>query len=298
MPSEQLKELLALRRANAYRPEQTIEELRSGSAGCEPRTNTTVEAVDANGVYCEWIIHGEPASDWVYVFFHGGGYYRGSAKESRMVTSNLSATCGCRCLTVDYRLAPEHPFPAALDDAYTVYAWLLDQGVAANRIVIGGSSAGGGLAASLLAKLKMEEGPLPAGAALLSPWADLTQSASTFETNAASDPTISKAYLDRMAALYLNGQDARDPLASPVYSDLSGLPPILVQAGKLETMFGDSVSFFERAQAAGVDARLEAYDDVPHGWHNSAHLFPDMPEMWKAFDGIGRFVKGLFQDSK
>ena len=293
MPSKQLNELIALRRANAYNPEQTIDELRAGRSGCEPRANTSVESVDANGVYCEWVVHGELSNDIVYIFFHGGGYYRGSAEESRSIGSSISAACGCRCLTVDYRLAPEHPFPAAMDDAYAAYQWVLAQGVSPKSIALGGSSAGGGLTATLLAKLKQEGDPLPAGVVLMSPWTDLTQSASTFASNAESDPTISKEYLDRMAALYLNGEDGRHPLASPVFSDLSGLPPILAQVGNSETMYGDSVAYVEKAQASGVDARIEAFDDVPHGWHNSAHLFPDMPEMVKAFEGIGSFVNSL-----
>ena len=293
MPSDQLNELLALRRANTYNPEQTIEELRSGRAGLEPRANTIVESVDANGVYCEWVVHGQPENDLVYMFFHGGGYYRGSAQESRSIGSSLSAACRCRCLTVDYRLAPEHPFPAAMDDAYAAYRWVLNQGVSPNSIIVGGSSAGGGLTATLLAKLKQEGDPLPAGAILMSPWTDLSQCATTYASNADSDPTISKEYLDRMSKLYLNGEDAEHPLASPFYSDLSRLPPILVQAGNSETMFGDAVAYVAKARASGVKARLEAYDDVPHGWHNSAHLFPDMPEMLEAFEAIGTWVAGL-----
>lgn len=173
------------------------------------------------------------------------------------------------------------------------FIWLVKQGIPADKIVVGGSSAGGGLTAALLAKLKLTGCTQAAAAVLLSPWTDLTQSAETFVTNADSDPTISKAYLDRMAGLYLNGTDPKNPLASPVYSDLQGLPPILVQAGKSETMFGDAQAFVKKARLAGVQVEFESYDDVPHGWHNSDHVIPGIPETLKAMEGIGRFFKNL-----
>jgi len=293
MPSEKLKSLIALRRANPYDPSQSIEELRGPDPdpGSIPRANTEVEVCDMDGVYGEWVVCGNPANEGVFVFFHGGGYYRGSAEASRRIASNLSAACGCRCLTVDYRLAPEHPFPAAVDDAYTAYQWVLRQGIESSDVVVGGSSAGGGLAAALLAKLKQERGDLPAAAILLSPWTDLTQSAETFVSNADSDPTISKAYLDRMAALYLKDIDPKDPIASPVYSDLEGLPPMLIQVGNSETMFGDAEAYAHKAKRSGVLVEFESYDDVPHGWHNSDHVVPGIPEALAAIDRIGKFFK-------
>ena len=247
--------------------------------------------VDADGVYCEWVTFGQPTNENVFMFLHGGGYYRSSAIATRLLASNLSAACGCRCLTVEYRLAPENIFPAAVEDAHTTYRWLLDQSIPANQIVVGGSSAGGGLTAALLNKLKQAEEHLPAAAVLLSPWTDLTQSAETFVTNARSDPTISKSYLDRAATWYLDGADPRDPLASPVFADLSGLPPILVQVGKSETMYGDALAYVRQAQLAGVDVTLDAYDDVIHGWHNSAHVIPNIPETLTALQKIGQFVQ-------
>lgn len=225
------------------------------------------------------------------MFLHGGGYYRGSAIASRRIASKLSAACGCRCLTVDYRLAPEHPFPAAVDDAYTTFNWLLGHGYSANQIIVGGSSAGGGLAAALLTKLTLMNEKQPAAAILLSPWTDLTQSAETFVTNADSDPSISKVYLDRMAGLYLNGSDPKAPLASPTFSSLEGLPPILLQVGKLETLYGDAQAYANKAQMAGANIAFESYDDVPHGWHNSDHVIPDIPETSAAIERIGNFFK-------
>lgn len=293
MASEQLKTLIAQKRANPYNPNQSIESLRGNGpdGGSIPRPDTKVESCDANGVYCEWVTYGVPATESVFMFLHGGGYYRSSAKASRMVASNLSAACGCRCLTVEYRLAPENPFPAAVDDAYAAYSWLLKQGLSPKQIIVGGSSAGGGLTAALLAKLKLLGESQPAAAVLLSPWTDLTQSADTFVTNADSDPTISKVYLDRMAAQYLDGVDPTDPLASPTFSDMTGLPPMLVQVGKSETMFGDGLAYTDKAREAGVQVEFDPYDDVIHGWHNSAHVVPGMPEALEATARIGAFFK-------
>lgn len=293
MPSEKLNTLIALRRANAYRPDQSIEELRGPGpdGGRIHRAGTKVESCDANGVYGEWVTCGSPAFESVLLFFHGGGYYRSSAKASRRIASDLSQACGCRVFTADYRLAPEHHFPAAIDDAYAVYQWLQEQGLAPNQIIVSGSSAGGGLAAALMVKLKQLGEPQPTAAVLLSPWTDLTQSAATFETNAESDPTISKAYLDRMAAQYLDGADPKQPLASPVFSGLDGLPSLLIQVGKSETMYGDAKAFAEKAKASGVPVTFEGYEDAPHGWHNSAHVIPDIPETLEAIDRIGSFFK-------
>ncbi len=293
MPSPELKALLELRWANRYRPELSIEELRGtgDDPGSEPRIGTQVESCDANGVYGEWVELGTPTTGTVFMFLHGGGYYRSSAKASRRIASALSQACGCRCFTVDYRLAPEHPFPAALEDALSAYHWLKEQEGSARKIIVGGSSAGGGLTAALLAKLKSLGECQPAAAILLSPWTDLTQSAKTFETNAELDPTISKAYLDRFAKAYLSGEDPRHPFASPYYSALGGFPPLLIQGGKSETMFGDAVAFAHKARDAGVEVVFEAYDDVPHGWQNSDHVVLGIPETLEAIDRISKFFR-------
>lgn len=293
MASDELKALIALKRAKPYDPSQSVETLRGPGpdGGRNPREGTVVIPVDARGIYCEWVTFDKPTNEAVFLFLHGGAYFRSSAVATRLLASNLSAACGCRCFTVDYRLAPENKFPAAVDDAFTAYQWLLDQGIAGKNIVVGGSSAGGGLAAALLNKLKTNSTPLPVAAVLLSPWTDLTQSAETFTTNAHSDPAISMDYLLRASAQYLGDADPKHPLASPVFADLSGLPPMLVQVGKSETMFGDSLAYIYKAQRAGVEIEWEAYDDVIHGWHNSAHVVPNIPETLTAFQKIGEFVR-------
>jgi acetyl esterase/lipase len=299
MPSEKLKQLLVIRWANKPDPTRPIEMLRGEELdpGCVPRPGTTYEVLDANGVYCEWVTWETPTTESIFVYLHGGGYYRSSGPASRMAASNLSKACGCRCLTVDYRLAPENKFPAAIDDAYVAYQWLVKQGISPKQIVVGGSSAGGGLTAALLAKLKQTGEEQPAAAVLLSPWTDLTQSAETYVTNAEVDPSISKLYLDLAAERYLNGADPKHPLASPVYSDLQGLPPLLIQVGNEETMYGDVVAYADKARKAGVQVKFEAYDHVPHAWHNSEQVVSGIPEVWAAIDRIGEFFKNTVLSS-
>ena len=292
MPSEQLKALLALRWENRPDPAHSIEEIRSydlTDPGRIPRPGTSIESRDADGVYCEWVTSEASSSESIFIYLHGGGYYRASARASRMAASNLSKVCGCRCFTVDYRLAPENKFPAAIDDTYTAYQWLLKQGISPKQIVVGGSSAGGGLTAALLAKLKLNGEEQPVGAVLLSPWTDLTQSAETYRTNADRDPSIWKEYLDHAAEQYLDGADPKNPMASPVFSDLEGLPPLHIQVGKDETMYGDAEAYAEKARRAGVAVEFVVFDDVPLAWHNSEQHVPGIPELWQALERIGAF---------
>ena len=291
MASDELKQLLALRWAGDHDPTLPIEVLRGPypDPGCTPRDGAAWEVCDANGVYCEWVSFKEPSKNNVFVYLHGGGYYRASAQASRMAASNISKVCDCRVLTVDYRLAPENKFPAALEDAYSSYHWLLERGISSKDIIVGGSSAGGGLTAALLIKLKMEDDPLPAAAVLLSPWTDLTQSADTYRSNADKDPSISKQYLDVAAQRYLGDTDPKEPLVSPVYAQLEGLPPLLIQVGKDETMLGDAEAFAEKAVKAGIEVRFEVYEDVPHAWHNSEQHIPGIPEVWEALGNIAEF---------
>ncbi|MCH9671594.1 MAG: alpha/beta hydrolase, partial [Gammaproteobacteria bacterium] len=199
-----------------------------------------------------------------------------------------SSATSARVLSVDYRLAPEHPFPAAIDDVLACYHWLLEQGTDPAKVMVGGLSAGGGLTLALLLALKDASAPFPAGAVALSAWADLAQTGETFVTKADADPTISKAYLDRMAGYYLGAQDPTTPLASPLYGDLAGLPPVLLQVGTAETLLSDSIAFAKRAEDAGVDVVLEQWPDMFHGWHGSAHVLAQARE---AIDAIGKFFR-------
>lgn len=292
--SSALETILSKKRAHPYSDKQSIEDLRAehqlaGTAIPLP-DGTVCEAVDAGGVPAEWVSLGSPREENVFLFIHGGAYYRGSAAATRATAARISAAAGMRCLSINYRLAPEHVFPAAIDDTFTSYKWLLEQGVTHDKIVVGGISAGGGLALALLLKLKETRELQPAGAVPMSAWTDLTQSGDSMHANASSDPFICKAYLDRMARQYLDGVEAKTALASPLFGELSGLPPMLIQVGTAESMFDDSQRFADRARDAGVEIEFEPWDDMFHGWHGSAHVLEDAQ---KAIDSIGRFCRKI-----
>ncbi len=249
---------------------------------------TVTEPVDAGGAAAEWIA--APGADrGVILYFHGGGYVLGLTAVHRAWLARLSQATGRRGLAVAYRLAPEHPFPAALDDALAAYRWLLTQGTAPEQILLGGDSAGGGLALALLAALRDEGEPLPAGAFCLSPWTDLALTGASMQTNAAKDTILSADLLGKYAAAYVNGRAATDPLISPLYADLTGLPPLLIQVGSEETLLDDSTRFVEKARQAGVAATLDCYDGMFHVFP----LFDFLPESKQALARIARFSTKL-----
>jgi acetyl esterase/lipase len=241
----------------------------------------------ADGVACEWTSTPGARGDRVLLYLHGGGYTIGSVRTHRGLVANLSAAARVRCLSVDYRLAPEHPHPAAVEDAARAYRWLLGQGLRPEGLAIAGDSAGGGLAAALLVALRDAGEPLPAAAVLISPWTDLELGAASLETKAAEDPMVQREGLARMARAYLGDLPPRTPLASPLYADLSGLPPLLVQVGTAETLLDDATRFAERAKAAGVDVTLEEWDEMIHVFQAFAPL---VPESQQAIARIGAFL--------
>lgn len=249
-----------------------------------------LESVDAGGRPGEFslVAGSDPAK--ALLFFHGGGYCSGSIVSHRRMVTEAGRAVGARTLAIAYRLAPEHPFPAALDDALAAWRFLRASGYAASRIVVGGDSAGGGLTLALMQRLKAEGEALPACGWLVSPWTDLTLSGDTLMSKDAVDPLIHKAYLDELAAAYVPaGTDRKNPLISPLFADLGGLPPLLIQVGSEETLLSDSTRFAEAAGAARVATRLEI-------WPHMIHAFP----MWnarlepgrRALAGLGAFVKG------
>jgi monoterpene epsilon-lactone hydrolase len=290
-----LKNIIAAKRNNPYTENKTIDQLRkeTGTAGAliPLPDNTKFKRILAGNVYAEWITCGDVDTDKIFMFIHGGGYYRGSIAATRATVARISAEAKVRCLSIEYRLAPEHPFPAAVDDTYTAYNWLLKEGINPKNIIVSGQSAGGGLCLALLLKIKENNGFQPKGAVAISPWTDLSQSGKTMITNANIDPVISKQYLDRMANLYLSKTPNISPLASPLYGDLSGLPPLLVQVGSAETLLDDSKRFVERAKEAKVDVQIEVWQDMFHGWHGSAHILKEAEE---AIKSIGLFCRNLF----
>jgi acetyl esterase/lipase len=223
--------------------------------------------VDLDGVPGEWSI--APGSDEarVLMFFHGGGYCSGSLVSHRRMVTEAGRAAGMRTLAVDYRLAPEHPFPAALEDALAAWRWLRRHGITAHRIIVGGDSAGGGLSVALINALLAADQEAPACAWLVSPWTDLTLSGTTLQTKDAVDPLIHKGYLAELAEAYVpTGVDRRDPRLSPLFADLRGLPPTLVQVGSEETLLADATRFAEAAGAAGVPVTLEIWPHMIHAW--------------------------------
>jgi epsilon-lactone hydrolase len=226
-----------------------------------------LEPIDANGVAAEWSL--APGSDpsKVLLFFHGGGYCSGSIVSHRGMVTEAGRAAQARTLAVGYRLAPEHPFPAAIEDARSAYRFLLDQGVAPSKIAIGGDSAGGGLTLALMTSVRDGREPLPACAWLVSPWVDLRMTGASLAEKAAIDPLISKPYLEELASAYLAGADPANPLVSPLNADLAGLPPLLVQVGSAETLLDDAVRIARRAGAADVRVNLEIWPHMIHAWH-------------------------------
>jgi acetyl esterase/lipase len=233
-----------------------------------------LEPVDLGGVPGEWSsVAGSDASR-VLMFFHGGGYCSGSIRSHRRLVTEAGRSAGIRTLAVGYRLAPEHPFPAAMEDAVTAWHFLCRQGIAARHIAIGGDSAGGGLAVVLNNRLRDADEELPGCMWLVSPWTDLTMSGSTLLTKDDVDPIIHKGYLGELADAYVPpGMDRKDPRVSPLYADLKALPPILVQVGSAETLLEDATRFAAAAGAADVSVTLEIWPHMIHAWPMwNAHL--------------------------
>ena len=230
--------------------------------------DVTLTAVDINGLPGEWSI--VPGSDRsrVLLFFHGGGYCSGSITSHRRMVSEAGRAGGVRTLAIDYRLAPENPFPAAFDDAVTAWHFLRRQGIAAKHIAIGGDSAGGGLSLAVALKLRDIQEDLPACLWLVSPWTDLTMSGSTVITKEAVDPLIHKGYLCELADAYLAGAvDRRDPRVSPLFATLTGMPSMLIQVGSAETLLDDAVRLAGAAGEADVPVTLEVWPQMIHAWH-------------------------------
>lgn len=229
----------------------------------------------AGGVHAEWLLPDDGRGNGTILYLHGGGYVIGSLNTIRPLACQLAIRVPARVLTIGYRLAPEHPHPAALADALSAYRWLLDHGQEPDRLAIGGDSAGGGLAISLLVALRDRDLPMPAAAFCLSPWVDLSLSSPSIDANAATDPQVQRWLLTEMAGHYLAGQDSCTPLASPVFADLHGLPPLLIHAGRAEALLDDAVRLARTGEVAGVDVTLELWDHMIHVWHAFAPILPE-----------------------
>lgn len=229
------------------------------------RIPAEVEGLDANGVSCRWVMGAGARRARVILYLHGGGYQIGSAISHHNVMARLSQASRCHVLGVNYRLAPEHRFPAPIDDVLAAYQWLLDQGIQPSNIAFCGDSAGGGLAIAVLVALRDRRMPLPAAAATMSPWVDLEATGNSYVTHADSDPVTQRAMIALMAKTYMGKTaDLRDPLASPIHANLAGLPPLLIQVGEREVLLDDARTLAQRAQAAGVMVHFKIWDGMIH----------------------------------
>ncbi|MCG8695147.1 MAG: alpha/beta hydrolase [Minwuiales bacterium] len=244
--------------------------------------------VDAGGVPAEFISAPGANPDRSILYLHGGGYVIGSIATHRRLAYDVSEAAGARVLLIDYRLAPEHPFPAAVDDAVAAYKWLMANGATPEKTAIAGDSAGGGLTVAALVALRDAGEPLPAMGYCISPWTDMEGSGESMRTKADVDPLIQPEALTWFANHYLNGADPTSPLATQLNADLAGLPPLLIQVGTAEVLLDDSTRLEARAKAAGVDVTLEAWDDMIHVWHLFA---PMLSEGRDATARAGAFIR-------
>jgi acetyl esterase/lipase len=268
----------------------TITERRkaTGSVLSVPPAGTVVEPLEANGVPAEWVTAAGAGGGRVLLYLHGGAYQIGSPATLRHLVGLLSGVAQARALSVNYRLAPEHPFPAAVDDAVAAYRWLLAGGTDPATIAVAGDSAGGGLALGTLVALRDAGEPMPAAAVLLSPWTDLALTGESLRTRAAVDLMLKPGSMHQTVAVYLAGEDPRHPYASPLYADLRGLPPLLIQVGDAEVVLDDSTRVAARAREAGVEVTLEVWDEMPHVFHAFAGL---LPESDQAIEHIGDWLQ-------
>lgn len=236
----------------------------------------------------EWLQLTNNPRQTVY-YLHGGGYVACSPRTHRPFTSALSRAANARVFALDYRLAPEHRFPAAVEDAVAGYRWLLDQGVDPQEIVIGGDSAGGGLTVATLIALRDAGEPLPRAAFVLSPWTDLAVTGRSIEANDKRDPMFYGEAIRRVAPIYFGDASPRDPLVSPIYADLSNLPPLLIYVSDTEVLLDDSTRLAERARQCGVNVDLRVWSNLPHVW--PIFVAFKLPESFRALGEIAEFIQ-------
>jgi epsilon-lactone hydrolase len=250
--------------------------------------DVAVEPLTANGVPAEWTVTPQDARDAALLYLHGGGYVIGSLDSHRHLVAEAGRAAGIAALALGYRLAPEHPFPAAVEDALAGYRFLLARGVKPGRAAIVGDSAGGGLVVAAMLAIRDAGLPQPACGWCISPWVDMEAIGETMASRAAADPTVQKAGLLDMAKLYLNGADPRSPLAAPIYADLAGLAPLFIQVGAAETLLDDALRLAKAAGAANVRVDLEIWPEMIHVWH----LFhPELDAGRRAIEAGGAFIR-------
>ena len=294
MASAELTKVLELMGQRPLNPNATLEEMRAGmEAGSFPATEAaTVTSVDANGVPGEWVTVPESDGNRRMLYVHGGGYVMGSPVTHRRLCEGIARAGGCAVLNLDYRMAPEHVFPAAVDDAIAALQFMQENGPdgpgGAESVFVGGDSAGGGLMLATLLAARERGVAMPDGGVGISVWSDLAITGESIQTRSGTDPLITDASMvTNMAAMYLGGADAKTPLASPLYADYAGLPPLILQVGDHEVLLSDTTRVAERAREAGVEVVEEVWDEMFHVWHAFA---PMLPEGQQAIDRIGEFI--------
>ena len=244
-------------------------------------SRVTVEYIDVNGVPCLHFTPQDNVKGKVLLYLHGGAYINGPFSIYGPYVSRLSKSCRVNGILVGYRLAPEDPFPAALEDVLTVYTHLINDGIKPSDILIAGDSAGGGLSIASLLAIRDHGLPMPNACLAISPWADLTNSSESHQTKSKKDVMLTRKQLDVDANMYSHGMDLRNPLISPVFADLTGLPPLFIQVGSDEILLSDSLTLAENAQKAGVQVTLKVWDGMFHVWHAMHLIIPEGREAVK-----------------
>lgn len=250
-----------------------------------------IEECDVAGLHAEWYRPPESLSGKVFLYLHGGAYALGSCDSHRALASRIAEAAGVDTLLPEYRLAPENPFPAGLDDCVAVYRALLGEGYSADDIIIGGDSAGGGLTAATMLQLRHNGMPLPRAAILLSPFLDVSASGETMKTRAGRDPWFEPENISVVVGHYCPKEDPRNPLVSPVFANVAGLPPMLIHVGDDEILLSDSTRFADKLRQAGIEVELEVFPEL---WHVFQLFIGAMPESKVAVQKIGAYINGAF----
>ena len=279
MSQEQLDKLVTLLRERPQPDPKTVEAMRDriNELGDKmpPPDDAVVESLTVAGCAAEWVSAPGCNPNRQVLYLHGGGYVIGSPHSHRNLAYNIAKAVDGRCLVIDYRMGPEDPFPAAVDDAVAAWQWMLAEGGNPARMAIMGDSAGGGLTVAVQVALRDKGIQLPACSVPISPWTDLEGTGGTIKSKAEEDPMVAEDGLHWFSDLYRGGADVRDPLVSPLYADLSGLPPMLIQVGSAEILLDDSNRIAAKARTQGVDVTLEVWDKMPHVWHLFAPMLDE-----------------------
>ena len=269
-------------------PESRVRSEKMAKLVGKVHLHVKVDALQIGDIYTEWIAQPDADEQYVILYFHGGGYVSGSVAIHKLLCIELAQATGVRILLPEYRLAPENPFPAALEDALSAYHWLLEQGYTSVDIIIAGDSAGGGLALATTLALRNAGEALPTALFCISPWADLKLTGDSYRTKAKTDPILRTKELSHWASCYADEADLSNPLVSPAYADFHDFPPMLIQVGSEEILLDDALQVAERANAEGVDVTLKVWPGMWHVWHATGTWLPESRE---ALAEIGQFVR-------